>query len=410
MGTTKENDAPALFPDAIRAEPHKTGILPSQEIRELIHNRKILSPLAIDDAQIQPASIDLRLGNVAYRVQASFLPSRTSTIKSKIDDLKLAEIDLTRPALLERGAVFVIPVVESLALPYDIGGAANPKSTTGRLDIFTRLVTEGGFDFEQHDYQFEQVPKGYKGGLYVEVVSRTFPILASAGAKLNQLRFVRGNPPAATDNALERFEQQEGLVYFENGDAPAKAVLSRGLRMSIDLQGSGASSVVAYKAKRNCPAVDLSKAGAHDATLFWDAITAPATKRLVLDPGDFYILASRERISVPSNWAAEMTQFDPSIGEFSVHYAGFFDPGFGYGTAGEIKGTKAVLEVRAHEVPILLEDAQVVGRLMYHKMASVPEKVYGQAIGSSYQQQGLALSKQFRVRVAGQEAAAAKSR
>ncbi|MDE3111036.1 MAG: 2'-deoxycytidine 5'-triphosphate deaminase, partial [Acidobacteriota bacterium] len=250
----------------------------------------------------------------------------------------------------------------------------------------------------------------YKGGLYVEVVSRTFPILASAGAKLNQLRFVRGNPPAATDNALERFEQQEGLVYFENGDAPAKAVLSRGLRMSIDLQGSGASSVVAYKAKRNCPAVDLSKAGAHDATLFWDAITAPATKRLVLDPGDFYILASRERISVPSNWAAEMTQFDPSIGEFSVHYAGFFDPGFGYGTAGEIKGTKAVLEVRAHEVPILLEDAQVVGRLMYHKMASVPEKVYGQAIGSSYQQQGLALSKQFRVRVAGQEAAAAKSR
>lgn len=407
MGTTKGNEAPALFPDAVRAEPHTTGILPSQEIRELIHNRKILSPLAIDDSQIQPASIDLRLGNVAYRVQASFLPSRTSTIKSKIDTLKLAEIDLTRPALLERGAVFVIPVVESLALPYDIGGAANPKSTTGRLDIFTRLVTEGGFDFEQHDYQFEQVPKGYKGGLYVEVVSRTFPILLSAGAKLNQLRFVRGNPPAATDNALERYEQQEGLVYFENGDAPAKAVLSGGLRMSIDLQGSGASSVVAYKAKRHSPAVDLSKAGAHDAALFWDAIAAPASKRLVLDPGDFYILASRERISVPSNWAAEMTQFDPSIGEFSVHYAGFFDPGFGYGTAGEIKGTKAVLEVRAHEVPILLEDAQVVGRLLYHKMAAVPEKLYGQAIGSSYQQQGLALSKQFRVGAV-REATAAK--
>jgi deoxycytidine triphosphate deaminase len=193
MGTTKGNPAPALFPDAVRMEPRKTGILPSQEIHELIHNRKILSPLPIDDSQIQPASIDLRLGNVAYRVQASFLPSRTSTIKSKIDDLKLAEIDLTRPALLERGAVFVIPVVESLALPFDVSGAANPKSTTGRLDIFTRLVTEGGFDFEQHDYQFEQVPKGYKGGLYVEVVSRTFPILLSAGAKLNQLRFVRGS-------------------------------------------------------------------------------------------------------------------------------------------------------------------------------------------------------------------------
>jgi dCTP deaminase len=399
MGTTKGNATPELFPGANRAEPLRTGILPSQEIRELIANRKILPALPIDDSQIQPASIDLRLGNVAYRVQASFLPSRTSTVKSKIEDLKLAEIDLTRPALLERGAVFVIPVVEHLALPFDISGAANPKSTTGRLDIFTRLVTEGGIDFEQHDYQFEQVPKGYKGGLYVEVVSRTFPIILSAGAKLTQLRFVRGKPPAATDNALERFEQQEGLVYYENGDAPAKAVLSGGLRMSIDLQGqgSGGSGVVAYKAKRNCRAVDLSKAGAHDTALFWDAITAPASKRLVLDPGDFYILASRERISVPSNWAAEMTQFDPSIGEFSVHYAGFFDPGFGYGTGGEIKGTKAVLEVRAHEVPILLEDSQVVGRLMYHKMASIPDKLYGQAIGSSYQQQGLALSKQFRV-------------
>lgn len=396
METLKGNAAPALFPDAVRTEARKTGILPSQEIHELIRNRKINAIAEIEDSQIQPASIDLRLGSVAYRVLASFLPSRTATVKSKIDDLKLAEIDLTRGALLERGAVFVIPVVESLALPHDVGGAANPKSTTGRLDIFTRLVTEGGFEFEQHDYQFEQVPKGYKGGLYVEVVSRTFPLILRAGAKLNQLRFVRGNPPAATDNALERFEQQEGLVYFENGDAPAKAVLSGGLRMSIDLQGSGPSSVVAYKAKRNCPAVDLSKASAHDAAAFWDAITAPASKRLVLDPGDFYILASRERISVPSNWAAEMTQFDPSIGEFSVHYAGFFDPGFGYGTAGEIKGTKAVLEVRAHEVPILLEDSQVVGRLLYHKMASVPDKLYGQAIGSSYQQQGLALSKQFR--------------
>lgn len=397
METTKSTAPPELFPGGVRAEQRKTGILPSQEIHELIRNRKIVSPLPIEDSQVQPASIDLRLGNVAYRVQASFLPSRTATVKSKIDDLKLTEIDLTRPALLERGAVFIIPVVETLALPYDISGAANPKSTTGRLDIFTRLVTEGGIEFEQHDYQFEQVPKGYKGGLYVEVVSRTFPILLSAGAKLTQLRFVRGNPPAATDNALERFEQQEGLVYYENGDAPAKAVLSGGLRMSIDLQsgGSGASGVVAYKAKRHCPAVDLSKAGAHDSALFWDAITS--TKRLVLDPGDFYILASRERISVPSNWAAEMTQFDPSIGEFSVHYAGFFDPGFGYGTAGEIKGTKAVLEVRAHEVPILLEDSQVVGRLLYHKMAAIPEKLYGQAIGSSYQQQGLALSKQFRV-------------
>jgi dCTP deaminase len=396
MGTTKGTESPALIPD-VRREPRKTGILPSQEIQELINNRKILSLAAIEPAQIQPASIDLRLGNAAYRVQASFLPSSATTVEAKIQDLKLAEYDLTRPTLLERDAVFVIPVVEQLALPFDIGGAANPKSTTGRLDIFTRLVTEGGRQFEEHDLQFEQVPKGYKGKLYVEIVSRTFPIILQAGAKLTQLRFVRGKPPAATDNALGRFEETEGLVYFENGDAPAKAVLRGGLRMSVDLSGSGPGSVVAYKAKRNCPAVDLNKAGAHDAAQFWETITAPASRRMVLDPSDFYILGSRERISVPSNWAAEMTQFDPSIGEFSVHYAGFFDPGFGYGQSGEIKGTKAVLEVRAHEVPILLEDSQVVGRLMYHKMASVPDKLYGQAIGSSYQQQGLALSKQFRV-------------
>jgi dCTP deaminase len=178
--------------------------------------------------------------------------------------------------------------------------------------------------------------------------------------------------------------------------------------MSINLAVTGGSSTVAYKAKRNCPAVNLSKTGAHDTVQFWDAITAPPSSRLVLDPGDFYILASRERISVPSNWAAEMTQFDPSIGEFSVHYAGFFDPGFGYGLSGEIKGTKAVLEVRAHEVPILLEDRQVVGRLMYHKMASVPDKLYGQAIGSSYQQQGLALSKQFKTIRADAQSSAVK--
>jgi dCTP deaminase len=399
MGTTKSSASPELFPGGVRTEPRKTGILPSQEIHELIRNRKIIAIPEIEASQIQPASMDLRLGDVAYRVQASFLPSRESRTSSKIEDLTLAKIDLRKPALLERGAVFVIPVQESLALPYDISGAANPKSTTGRLDIFTRLVTEGGIDSDPEDLQFEQVPKGYKGPLYVEVVSRTFPIILTAGTKLTQLRFVRGRPPVAHDNELERLEQTERLVYYENGDAPAKAVLSGGLRMSIDLQGSGGSSVVAYKAKRHCPAVDLSKAGAHDAALFWDAITS--TKRLVLDPGDFYILASKERISIPANWAAEMTQFDPASGEFSAHYAGFFDPGFGYGTKGEIKGTKAVLEVRAHEVPILLEDSQVVGRLLYHKMAAIPDKLYGQAIGSSYQQQGLALSKQFRVASAG---------
>jgi len=378
-----------LFPEVTRSEARRTGILPSQEIRELINKGKIRSAIEISDDQIQPASIDLRLGSVAYRVQASFLPGRASTISTKIKDLQLAEIDLSKPALLEKGAVFVIPLVESLALPSDIGGAANPKSTTGRLDIFTRLITNGG-------EAFEEVPKGYSGELYVEIVSRTFPIIVGAGAKLTQLRFVRGNPTTPSDGVLERYERSEGLVYYENGNGPAKAILGGGVRMSIDLAGSGDLSTVAYKAKKNCPPVDLSRVGAYDSAQFWDAIHCPTSKRIVLDPNDFYILASRERISVPPNCAAEMEQIDISIGEFSVHYAGFFDPGFGYGLSGEIKGTRGVLEVRAHEVPILLEDRQIVGRLKYHKMADVPDKLYGQGIGSSYQHQGLALSKQFR--------------
>jgi dCTP deaminase len=399
----------ALFSEMARSEPRKTGILPSQEIRELIRNGKIRSGSEIPDSQIQPASMDLRLGNVAYRIQASFLPGRSSTIQTKIKDLCLAEIDLSRPALFERDAVFIVPLIESLALPSDIGGKANPKSTTGRLDIFTRLITDGGLEFER-------VPTGYKGGLYVEIVSRTFPIVVGAGTKLNQLRFVRGNPPSG-DGVLEQLAQREKLVYYDNGDAPAEAVvergldnmapqaprdaaprafIDRGLRTTIDLEGVGKSTIVAYKAKKNCPPVDLSKVGAHDAAEFWEPIASPKSGGLVLDPGDFYLLSSKERFCVPASWAAEMEPFDQSSGDFSVHYAGFFDPGFGYGARGEIKGTRGVLEVRAHEVPILLEDRQIVGRLVYHRMADVPDILYGQAIGSSYQQQGLALSKQFR--------------
>jgi dCTP deaminase len=395
-----------LFTNAARSE-RKTGILPSQEIRELIGNRKIRSSVEISDDQIQPASMDLRLGNVAYRVQASFLPGRSSALSTKIAELKIAEYDLSRPTLLETNAVYVVPLIESLSLPRDIGGKANPKSTTGRLDIFTRLIADGGLEFEH-------VLKGYSGDLYVEIVPRTFPIVVAAGTKLNQLRFIRGNPPS-TDGILAQLAEREHLVYYDNGDGPAEAVIERGLKKGVadqggdqqaiidrglrtttDLEGSESSSIVAYKAKRHCPPVDLSKVRAYDAADFWIPIHSPNSKRVVLDPGDFYLMASKERFSVPPSYAAEMEPFDQSIGDFSVHYAGFFDPGFGYGSSGDIKGTKAVLEVRAHEVPILLEDRQIVGRLIYHRMANSPEKLYGQAIGSSYQRQGLALSKQFK--------------
>jgi dCTP deaminase len=379
---------PGLFSEMTQSEPRKPGILSSQEIRELIRNGKIRSRIEIGDDQIQPASIDLRLGNTAYRVRASFLPNGKYPIGPKIKELLLEEIDLTSPALLKTDEVFIVPVIESLELPPDVSGKANPKSTTGRLDVFTRLMTESGMEFEQ-------VPKGYSGSLYVEIVPRTFAIVVKEGTKLNQLRLYRGNPQS-DDEQLRKLAQKRQLVYYDTEDGPIKPVIRGGLRISVDLEGEGPESIVAYRAKDNKTPIDLSKVSAYDIADFWDPIGVEDSKCLILRPGDFYLLASKERIGVPPGYAAEMEPYDPSIGEFTVHYAGFFDPGFGHGSQGEIKGTKAVLEVRAHEVPILLEDAQEVGRLVYHKMAEIPDKVYGQAIGSSYQKQGLALSKQFK--------------
>jgi dCTP deaminase len=369
-----------------RPELSATGILPSQAIRSLVDGKRITSQIPIDNDQIQPASIDLRLGREAYQVRASFLPGK-APIAQKIRDLLIQRIDLTGSAVLAPGSVFIVPLIESLALPSDVYGKANPKSTTGRLDIFTRLITEPG-------HEFELVPRGYSGPLYLEVVSRTFPVVIRTGMKLNQLRFVRGKSDVS-DNRLIKLAETERLVY-EDDETQLEAQIERGLRVSVDLQGSGLrSNVVAYKAKNHTPPIDMENVNHYDIDDFWDVIRSPLPKGLTLNPRDFYILASWERISVPPSYAAEMVPFDPSIGEFRIHYAGFFDPGFGHGMSG-IKGTKAVLEVRAHEVPILLEDRQLVGKLLYHKMAKEPDKIYGPSIGSSYQQQGLQLSKQFK--------------
>lgn len=373
-----------LFPQA-KQEPLNTGILPSQVIQSFIDSGKIISPLPIDKDQIQPASMDLRLGREAFQISASFLPGN-STIEKKINDLLIRKIPLEESAVFEPRSVFIVPLIESLRLPSDVWGKANPKSTTGRLDIFTRLITQPG-------EEFEQVPRNYSGPLYLEVVPRTFPIRVRTGMKLNQLRFVRGNPPS-TDGRLAKLAEKERLTY-DDDESPVPPQIRRGLSVSVDLQGNG-SNIVAYKAKSTRHPIDLDKIGHYDAADFWEVIRCSPSRDITLQPSDFYILASKERISVPPSHAAEMVPFDPSIGEFRIHYAGFFDPGFGYGTEGEIPGTKAVLEVRAHELPILLEDNQLVGKLIYHKMAQAPDKVYGSSIGSSYQKQGLALSKQFR--------------
>jgi dCTP deaminase len=378
-------DSPFVDDPGARPKSETTGILPFQAIQGLIDSGSIIAP-GFDANQIQPASIDLRLGKKAFQIAASFLPGR-SPIEGKIRDLLIREIDLEDSAVLEPRSVFLVPLMESLRLPADVSGIANPKSTTGRLDVFTRLITEPGIEFER-------VPKGYEGKLYLEVVSRTFPVRVRTGMKLNQLRLMRGKPQA-TDGKLVRLAEREQLT-FDADSSPIDPRIDRGLSVSVDLVGNSGSNIIAYRAKKTRHAIDLGKVNAYDIGEFWEIIPRSKSKDLTLQAGDFYILASHERIRVPPTHAAEMVPFDPSIGEFRIHYAGFFDPGFGYGDRGEIPGTKAVLEVRAHEVPILLEHGQLVGKLIYHQMAQLPERVYGRSIGSSYQQQGLALSKQFK--------------
>ncbi|MEP6888095.1 MAG: 2'-deoxycytidine 5'-triphosphate deaminase [Nitrospirales bacterium] len=378
-----------LFPELerdLQSLSFTTGILPSQRIRELIAHGRVSTSIPVEDDQIQPSSLDLRLGPVGYRMQASFLPGPKATVDSRIKDLAMTKIDLTRPTVFEKGCVYLVPLMEQLNLTSELSAKANPKSTTGRLDIFTRLICDGGTEFER-------VPEGYKGTLYAEVVPRTFTIIVQAGVKLNQLRFVRGCPPPS-DTTLQELDQQETLVYGA-GDLPAEAQINRGLMVSLNLEGDPEHRLIGYQARQNTPAIDLLKKDHYDPEDFWDPLYEPRNRRIILNPDDFYILLSKEKVRIPPAYAAEMVAYDPSMGEFRIHYAGFFDPGFGYG-ASDVKGSHAVLEVRSHEVPFLIEDGQIVGRLIYERLLAHSDKIYGMEIGSSYQGQGLALSKQFK--------------
>ena len=369
------------------AQPRTTGILPSQEITNLIARGHITATPAIHPDHIQPASLDLRLGDMAHRVRASFLPGPNATVADKIKDLRMTRVDLTAAPVFEKDCVYIVPLVEELSLPDNVSGRANPKSTTGRLDIFTRLITDYGTEFDN-------VPQGYKGKLYAEVVSRTFTVAVRAGMRLSQLRFVQGSPDPRDMSRIKKLDDEQTLVYMDD-DKPFKAHINRGLRITLNLEGAEPDEVIAYRARHNAPVVELDKINHYSPAEFWESHRQSANKNLILHRDDFYILASRERVRVPPDYAAVMLPFDTADGEFRIHYAGFFDPGFGYGS-GDIKGTRAVLEVRAHEVPFLMEHGQLVGRLNYMHLLSRPEKIYGTNIGSSYQHQALTLSKQFR--------------
>ena len=367
-----------------------SGVLPSQALEKMIAAGQIRGRSPIGADQVQPSSLDLRLGAEAYRVRASFLAHGSDTITSKLSQYRLHTVPLSQSAVLEKGCVYIIPLLEELALPEDVSGKANPKSSTGRLDIFTRLITDEG-------RQFEIVPAGYRGRLYAEVVPRTFSVVVREGERLSQLRLFRG-PHDSSDALLRELEREEQLIYLPDASAGA-AHIGNGLRLSVDLAGDVTDDaphpVIGYRARKHAPLIDLAKIDYYDRADFWDPIYSNQSRTLILDPEDFYILASRERVRIPAQYAAEMVPYDATIGEFRIHYAGFFDPGFGYG-AGDINGTRAVLEVRSHEVPFILEDGQIVASLVFERLTERPRALYGEGIGSSYQRQGLKLSKHFR--------------
>jgi len=360
---------------------HSTGILPSHVLKRLIRSRReILAAEEVEEAQIQPASLDLRLGPMAWRVRASFLPGPNATVREKLASVVMHEIDLTHGAVLETHCVYVVPLLESAELSSRVSGIANPKSSTGRLDVFTRLITDRG-------QAYDRIEAGYHGPLYAEISPRTFPILVRKGSRLNQLRVRRGSPQF-TDTQLKRLHAEQPLVS-------GHADIENGLALTVDLAGESAGRQIGWRAKRHTGIVDVDVRGALDPLEFWDPIMANRAGSIILDPDEFYILASGEAVAIPPDFAAEMVPFNPLVGEFRVHYAGFFDPGFGHET-GEGRGARAVLEVRSREVPFILEHGQIIGRLLFERLTDPPPLVYGQGIGSNYQRQGLKLSKHFR--------------
>lgn len=355
------------------------GVLPAQALRQMIAAGTLNGSPAILPDQIQPASLDLRLGTVAYRVRASFLAGNGAKVADRLTEFEMHRVDLTHGAVLEKGCVYVVPLMESLALPHGITAVANAKSSTGRLDLLTRTITDGGTEFDR-------IPEGYTGPLYAEVCPRSFSVLVRAGQRLNQIRF-RAGQSVLTDAELRALHAVDPLVSGE-------AVISEGLGFSVDLKPAQ-GDLLGYRAKPHTGVIDLDRIGHYPARDFWEEVRA-TDARIILDPGAFYILVSREAVTIPPDYAAEMAPYLAMVGEFRVHYAGFFDPGFGHAAAGGT-GSRGVLEVRCHEAPFVLEHGQVVGRLVYERMSERPDTLYGAGISSNYQGQGLKLAKQFRM-------------
>jgi dCTP deaminase len=378
-----------LFPAPDPRELERgTGILPFQLLRDAVERtREIRSVERIVDSQYQPASLDLRLGEKAYRVRASFLPGRDHTVQEKLRSLSLHVLDLTSGAVLERDCIYIVPLLEYVSLRYRTSASANPKSSTGRLNVFARVITDYGTEFDQ-------VKANYQGPLYVELSPRSFGITVCKGSRLVQLRVRRGRP-SSSNAAIRRLHDEVGFNVVPPGFPIHQELREGGLPVTVDVVGDKRSGFVGYKARKHTRIIDVDKTHHYSVNEFWDKVFTHQGEGIILDPDEFYILASREAVAVPVDQAAEMLAYDTLVGEFRVHYAGFFDPGFGIAETGGA-GSRAVLEVRSHEVPFLIEHGQVVGRLVYERLIARPDKLYGGGIGSNYQRQGLQLSKHFK--------------
>jgi len=367
-------------------DPNARGVLPSQWIRKAIDAGVVGSgDFKIPDRNIQPASLDLQLGERAYRLRCSFLPGG-GRVEDRLSDFAMGEVDLVNGGILERNRPYLIPLVEELDLPPFIRAKANPKSSTGRLDIFTRVITD-------ESYRFDEIRSGYKGKLWLEVFSRSFTVQVRRTLSLNQLRLMAGN--AAIDDAaiMERHRTDPLLLVDGEPVSPEQVAVANGMFLSLDLV-SGQS--VGYKAKKNSALLDLSKSGAHAIEDFWEPVPRERGGGVVLEPEEFYLLLSKEGVRIPPDLAAEMTAYDPTSGELRTHYAGFFDPGFGHDPSGTRHGSRAALEVRAHDVPFMIETGQWVCKLGFERMLEPPSILYGTDIGSNYQGQGITVSKHFR--------------
>ncbi len=369
------------------------GLLSRQKIELMVRRGMILSP-ELEDGQFQPASLDLRLGSRAYRVRASFLPGKEHSVLDRLGAFQSADDEISlegKGAVLERGCVYVVPLLEHLNLPDSISAVVNPKSSTGRLDIFTRLITD-------RSDVFDRVARGYQGPLYAEISPRSFSVRVRKGTKLNQIRFRRLNSQQLerTDFSLDERELRDRHRKIPLTDHDPD-IRRNGLVLRVGLDADAIDGVIGYKAQKHADIIDVDRVGAYDVADYWVELRARADRRLILDPDEFYILASREKLHIPPDLAAEMVPIDPAMGEFRVHYAGFFDPGFGAAPDNR-PCAKAGLVVRSSEVPFYLEDGQIVGRLVYEKMADQPEALYGEGDGSNYQGQGLKLSKHFVMR------------